>query len=471
MSKTADENVNHKKLETGFIFIFDNVLPFALCLFGATTQVLTLMTMYFTFPINTVIEMYPPTVISIPSVSICFLYDVPLNFLLSTINHGVNISDFRFELSIRELNFMTANYDQFVVNCKVIKNDIENVENVDCKNISDPLTHINGRSKCFTLFRSTSNYLTYNLNKFSDEYLLTFDLATKYAFNGNFFVVLHGKDEEVEQENGSPATIFLQYGRSNTFTLTFNINQLNRKKYPYTDCVDYRQTIGLGKRDAVQRCIRQMVYHDHQSYSEKTFIHVPGRYDDLKFKDGIMLVDYIDFCEKKYHQPECSFQLYNINLRRKYSNNKLDDVNQVARVEFAFPLGMQANVSMVNRVDDIEYFCYVASLFSLWLEISILTVARFIFHNIRKLLPKFYRRLNNRWQEKSSYDHPKSLAKKKVKTRKTFPAKIGYLRESNKSDPYYLTNYSNTCLWLQANSRHLFLPENRIKWKPSNMPY
>lgn len=363
----------------------------SLCLFGATIQVLALITLYFRFPVTTVIEMSSPSKVTIPSFSVCFSYQIPINFSLELLpGPEPNLTDFRYEMDIGSLDEFTASYEQFVRNCEVIKLINGSMQSLDCLNFTVPITHINGQSKCFTLFRDSIQPLTYERYVFGDEFLIYLELAPEHAMNNDVFISLHG-NKEVEYENGPPGAIFLDYNPSNYFIVTFYVHNIKKKGPPYTNCKSYMQTDGIRRDEAIRKCIFEDVYADHKAFSEKTFIQIPSQFENSTFSKDIPQFEYRAKCENVYNRPECESELVEIQLLRQIYWSKY---NGTAAVRIAYPLGLQADIVMTNMLDDVEYLCFITSVVGLWIEISLLAMVRFVFTSMRKLTSNFARKAN-----------------------------------------------------------------------------
>lgn len=462
LNKLFKEYLSSKKVEHGLVIIFDSIIPLVLCIFGATVQVSALVTLYFRFPISNVIEMYNPLTISIPSVSLCFFCD--LTSYLANPNlqstSPINGTQLRHKLAADELNLITPTYGQFVLDCSIfVERDGHSGDTkiVNCLNVTTPLTYINGFSKCFTLFRDTYESLTYSRSKYRNEFIMSMKLATRYARNSVVFISVHGNYENVSFETGSPGLVFLESGDENTFTLTFNAHRTTKKGPPYSECIHYLESTGRAKKDAIQQCMYDMIYTDYKSYSEMSYVKVPSRLRNLTFSAGIPMYKYRSKCEVIYHRPECEFELFELKLLRRFNTKGLP--NETAWIRFTYPLGMQTSITTTNKLDDIEYFCYVASVINLWLEISLLTVAKFLFKNVRKFIPKFFRKLHQQQQQQS---RPAESEFRNVYFNKVAIGKG--LQTRSKVEPHYDGAYYRTKSRLRTDS-YPIVAERDIKWR------
>lgn len=453
MKNLAENYLNQKTVNHGFAFIFDQILPLLICTFGVTIQVSALITIYLSFRHSYVIEMYIPSTVEIPSISVCFFYEIQPNNL----DNNVTTES---QLVINDLNSLTGSFDDFVTSCELFINGYNNTAQlVDCDMVTRPITYISGRSKCFTLFRDKNLTLSYEQSKYKDTFLISFTLNPKIAKNDEIFMAFHGDYENILEGPNRPNHLFLDTIDSNTFIVTFKVNRITNERRAHIDCVYYLREYATSRKAVIETCMQDQIYNDYNAYTGQTFIIVPNPLPNITFVEGVKMYRYRSYCEHLYAQPECDLETFEAILIHEYMMDY--ETGNLTKVKIAYPLDLQTNIEVIKKEDTIEFICYVASLMGLWLEISVLTVAKFVFTNIRKICCKYCQKITSSLRHNLK-ENKSLISKAKPAVRQKFYPTLGafhvasYHRKDNNYNSIYNISYSKM-------SRHLL--NRRYPWK------
>uniref|UniRef100_T1K9W2 Uncharacterized protein n=1 Tax=Tetranychus urticae TaxID=32264 RepID=T1K9W2_TETUR len=434
-------------LTKSLIFTHDKLVPIIICIIGATTQVSTLFTLYFSWPTTTVIELYRPNVINLPSISLCFVYKLSKDVILETIFSRDTLSDIGQEISsldltLDELDHLTADLHNFVESCKVANASIDANQlfnMVDCENVSQVKVALAPFLKCFTFFAGKHNPYEYYRNDFYDDYFLLAELNANHS-SGLSLVFVHDNDEEVAFNNGSPDMAVLDKTFYNKFVLTYYTKTNSELGFPYSNCMDYEEVHNKSRRTLIKQCMYTAIYLEYLAFPELSLVSVPNYLSNVTFDKGIPTSKFRAACEAIYHQPECKTHLFETRILKAEFDPTIDP--GIILIKFGYPLGLQSDIMKSKKFNDIEFFCYVASIISLWLEVSILSVAKFLFHNLRKLGRNILRRRREAAKKRAL------LARYQQKQRKMNKSKAkiswisnGYEREFYLFYPKYMRSY------------------------------
>uniref|UniRef100_A0A158P4G4 Uncharacterized protein n=1 Tax=Tetranychus urticae TaxID=32264 RepID=A0A158P4G4_TETUR len=384
-------------LTKSLIFTHDKLVPVIICIFGSTTQVLTLFALYFSWPTTTVIEVYRPNVINLPSISLCLVFTLSADDVEKTIaarnqanETGREVSI--YDLTLDELDQLTVDLHHFVKSCRVANASIDSNQlfnMVDCENVSPVKVAMTPFLKCFTYFSGKTNPYKYYRNDFYDETFLKVEVIANHT-KVTTLVFVHDNDEEVVFNNGSPDMTVLDKTFYNHFILTYYTRTNTELAFPYSNCMDYDEVHNKSRRTLVKQCMYTQVYLEYSAFPERSLVSIPNDLSNVTFDQEIPMSKFRTVCETLYHQPECKTRLFDARILQSEFDATIDP--GLVLIEFGFPLGLQSDITKSKKFNDIEFFCYVASIISLWLEVSILSVTKFLFHNLRKLVLNILRR-------------------------------------------------------------------------------
>lgn len=377
-------------------FTFDKIFPLIICTIGASIQVTTLVTMYFEFPASTIIELYRPSMVTLPSLSVCYYYKLdPRNaskLRIQPFNSSLTDHDLRFQLTVGEIDSITPGFMDLIKYCKVaLPSSLDESRTYNACSDARPLeVNINAYEKCFTFFGGLSPSFLYNRNEFYDDFILKIAINSDITFDDTVEIHIHETQEELTYSNGSPWQMTLNWKANNLYILSYLMTQSHGLGPPYSECMTYSALTGKSRHDLIKKCMSRSVYEENYAFHDRTFIRVSKEVINSTFKQGIQLNKHRSECEEKFSNPECHTQLFQIQKLRAMNWESLPR-NQTL-ILFAYPLGFQSNVTTREKLNFIEYFCYVASVISLWLEVSLLSVVNFLFVHTRKICVRLMRK-------------------------------------------------------------------------------
>lgn len=435
---SKDKKVETNSLKKSLIFTHDKLVPLVICVFGSTFQVLTLFALYFSFPTTTLIDLYRPSQIILPSVSLCFLYhidEIEIVRALNARNEPIGFQATSFDLTLDELDRFTPKVDDYIESCEVANASIDanSLFNfIDCADVRPVNVAMSPFLKCFTWFAYMEERYQYNRNDYYDDPFLVMRVNSNQSITRITVVLVHDNDEEVAFSNGSPEMTILDFNLYNKFIMTYYTKSTTQLSSPYSNCLDYVKTFGSSKRNLIKNCMYTDIYQNKTAFHERALISTSSSVTNVTFDKGIEISKYRSDCENKYPQEECEYRLFEVKTLHSEFDPKIEP--GIVSIQWAFPLGLQSNVTMVKKLNDIEFFCYVASIISLWLEISMLTVAKFLFHHLRKIVLKILRRKaieKKRSQLKANQRKKNTIQKTKVLNSKPKVSWISNIYDQN----------------------------------------
>uniref|UniRef100_T1K2G9 Uncharacterized protein n=1 Tax=Tetranychus urticae TaxID=32264 RepID=T1K2G9_TETUR len=394
MKQSTQRNVL-KRIRQSLIFTNDQLIPFVICFIGTVIEITDLLTIYFTFQTMTSVEVYSPDNVILPAISICHKYDLDEDLIREKIprfngSFELNKEDIRFNLTINELNEVTSKPKDFIHSCKVANTSFTNdkPDFVDCFQVEPVQINLDAHRKCFTLFFGEQSSFTYSRVLFTDIFIVKLQLNTTVTNHPYFQMIVHDHDQEVTSNRGSPETVLLDTHRFSDFVLTYYTEQIIAMGKPYSNCIDYFALYGQTKHDLIKKCIFNSIYEDYGALDDEILVRLPLEHNDTNFIRGVRTSRYRSACERNHTELECTTKSFQLILLRSLQGAEKAPGGGIISIELGYPIGMQTTVTMVPKQDRVEYFCYMASMINLWLEISVVGVVSFTFKKVRQMAMK-----------------------------------------------------------------------------------
>uniref|UniRef100_T1K904 Uncharacterized protein n=1 Tax=Tetranychus urticae TaxID=32264 RepID=T1K904_TETUR len=379
--KPKDSRIDEESLQTLTLYHYFALLAsFAVAVISASF----IIESYLSYPTITTVKIERPRDTELPSISLCFFYEID-QLKKPSYRNGRQI----YPLNLSQIDERLPKLDEWIKSCKVLNATTYRIH--PClQYYNHTVEYLSVHAKCYSFFESLPEQIFFKSEAVVGRALLDVTFNNTVINSDHIGIFITHTYAELEDSLSNPSFLQFNTTESNIAVTTFARTAIRNLPSPYhTQCFRYDTLECRHRSTCIRHCINKISHNKTGTWHGPTYVKLASEFMDGYFTLYPHEADQMIYeqCQDEYQHEPCNQYLYEPVITSKFTSSTVQE--GTFRLAVVYPNKPKVEVKLLHKTKLSDSLIFLAGIVHLCTGVSLLAILIALSINLESVVRYF----------------------------------------------------------------------------------